>query len=360
MTKRLEILDTSRGIAALIVVIHHFMVFNGQIIDKYPFLSHILNLISSWNVEAVLFFFVLSGFCIALAQKGDALKTKTEINHYLYRRFKRIIPVYLLALMITLIIGLLIGELWKDTYQWTNLLGNLLFLQTSIYATDYWFSPYGNNGPLWSLAYEMFFYLFFPIYSFLLLKMNVFQKNGIQVIVLFLLSLICIAFNKHIIYVPQLAFLSYFVVWMAGYMAAELYLNDKKQDLLFSILLVLSILSLSFKSYLQSDAIAEIVKGLLFACLFYFSIRWSFIWEGKFFKFMISLLNKLFSYLGKGSFALYALHYPILIYMNRIQTDTTFQIVILVLLSGICPTIETYLAKKPFFIFKRNYLFASR
>jgi peptidoglycan/LPS O-acetylase OafA/YrhL len=39
---------------------------------------------------------------------------------------------------------------------WQTLLGNILFLQSIAVA------PFGTNGPLWSLAYEFWFYIWFP------------------------------------------------------------------------------------------------------------------------------------------------------------------------------------------------------
>jgi hypothetical protein len=39
-----------------------------------------------------------------------------------------------------------------------NLLGNMLFLQ------DIWVPPFGSDAPLWSLSYEFWYYLLFPLF----------------------------------------------------------------------------------------------------------------------------------------------------------------------------------------------------
>ena len=45
----------------------------------------------------------------------------------------------------------------RQTIGLPTLLGNLAFLQ------DFFARPYGSNGPLWSLSYEFWFYLVFPL-----------------------------------------------------------------------------------------------------------------------------------------------------------------------------------------------------
>jgi len=169
MTKRIAILDSLRGLAALIVVFHHVFVYNiaalEQALEQVPWLLSALNFVSNLNHLAVLFFFVLSGFAIALATQKLDLTQNQDTNVYLYRRFRRILPLYWIAIGFTCLIGMLNGNYWSnDSYSVVNLIGNLLFLQTSDKIGAYWFSPYGLNGPLWSLSYELFFYLFFPIY----------------------------------------------------------------------------------------------------------------------------------------------------------------------------------------------------
>jgi peptidoglycan/LPS O-acetylase OafA/YrhL len=178
---RLRVLDSLRGFAAVLVVIHHFMVFNekkisGLISNEF---YYFLQFLSSLNQLAVLFFFVLSGFSIGYSLKGRLLKNRVEANNYLYKRLRRILPIYILALIFSLIIGILINNEHAPTYSLYNFIGNILFLQTSINATSYWFSPYGQNGPLWSLAYEMFFYLFLPVLSYVILRFKI--KSGIKI-----------------------------------------------------------------------------------------------------------------------------------------------------------------------------------
>lgn len=121
----------------------------------------------------VVMFFVLSGYWISKSVTGRA-EAGWAWGGYLIDRLSRLLVVLIPALAIG---GALdaaalylmhspthLGE--TDTYVLKTdvaanlapdvLLGNLLFLQ-GILA-----SPFGSNGPLWSLAYEFWYYIWFP------------------------------------------------------------------------------------------------------------------------------------------------------------------------------------------------------
>lgn len=135
MDKRLDSLTGLRFLAALAIVIHHSSVFTG------------------WqNTElscTVSLFFVLSGFVLAWSCGGMAAGT------FWRRRAARIVPIYLLAA----VIGLLLPGGWgpPDWVTWV----------TSLTLVQAWFPQlaiaFGGNGVAWSLSVEAFFYLLFPL-----------------------------------------------------------------------------------------------------------------------------------------------------------------------------------------------------
>jgi peptidoglycan/LPS O-acetylase OafA/YrhL len=122
---------------------------------------------------SVILFFVLSGYWIA-SSVNRRLEQGWRWSNYLVDRLSRL----LIVLVPTLVIGGTLDALGlyvlestthagaTDTYVlrtdvdtalgWQTLIGNLLFLQDIIVR------PYGTNGPLWSLAYEFWFYIWFP------------------------------------------------------------------------------------------------------------------------------------------------------------------------------------------------------
>lgn len=122
---------------------------------------------------SVILFFVLSGYWISRSV-DNRIGKGWHWSSYLLDRLVRLLIVLIPALAIggaLDAIGLYVLEssthrgatatyvLQTDVaqnLQWTVLLGNLLFLQDIVVR------PYGTNGPLWSLAYEFWFYIWFP------------------------------------------------------------------------------------------------------------------------------------------------------------------------------------------------------
>jgi len=358
-SQRLHILDSLRGLAALIVCIHHLSLFNNTYFKSVLPLPafQFLTFISDQNLHAVLFFFVLSGFSIGLSMKRNSLDDKAAINNYLYRRFKRILPIYWFSLFISFICGLIIQKISMPDFSLGNLAGNLLFLQTSKTATNYWFSPYGLNGPLWSLAYEMFFYLSFivlwKINSKYLFRTNVYLKLLLTV----LITLLAIFLNQ-IIFVPYFAFTSLIMVWLLGYLNSQTFLYKRNFDFIYSVLFIGAIIYLFWlHKIISSDTVIALSKGITIASLFYVFIKLS---QRKFLQVVLHIpklvLNAVFSHIGKGSYALYALHYPLLLTFRHFNIALTWQILGLILLIIGCILIEEWSVKKAFRFLKFNYI----
>ena len=308
-------------------------------------MNHIFHFLSELNVEAVLFFFVLSGFSIGLAQKGKLISSKTELHQYLHRRLKRIIPIYWLALLLALFIGLLTNRIHQPEYSFFNFLGNLLFLQTPANATAYWFSPYGDNGPLWSLSYEVFFYLFFPAFGYLLLKIKKIYDKRFVWLLLFTISMIAIGINKYIVFIPHFAFLSLFIVWWGGFEIATGFII-KKRNLRFWIGMAVFTLSLILaRNYFPSASFVEVCKGLWIASLLYFLLKFNELWRSGFKNKLKLIFNLTFNRIGHGSYAIYALHYPLLLYFSYLNLSLLQQIIYTLVLILFCTILERWIIK---------------
>jgi peptidoglycan/LPS O-acetylase OafA/YrhL len=361
---RIKVLDSARGLAALVVVFHHVFTRLGNLFDgiSHTKMYSVLAFISNLNVQAVLFFFLLSGFSIRLSLKNGMPVNKVLLNEYLYKRFKRILPLYFLAIIFTFVCGLLTHSVDQPEYSLRNLIGNSLFLQTPQSYKGYWFSSYGTNGPLWSLSFEMFYYLFFPPFIFLMMK--IFRKTSLgsrdqQVVLLisFILSVACTALNN-LVFIPYIAFAKLFFIWYLGFFMANLFL-EKKLKLDVNFLVCLSFVALSGALFFlkRSDSLLELFKGTILSCGVYFL----FIARKKIPVYLIDRTEKVFNFLfyqlGKGSYALYLLHFPIIIILQRYQNINIAAVILVISLLAIaCNQLEEFFVKKKFTLLRLRYV----
>lgn len=128
--------------------------------------------------EAVMVFFALSGFFIHL-RAGETLRAGTAppqlpAGRFLARRAHRLVAPYGFALLVTVLCDL-VGRAWFPAL-YAGQTGDVLLDQTFArggYATDNVLPAlvllpsslghdFGSNGPLWSLAYEVIYFLLYP------------------------------------------------------------------------------------------------------------------------------------------------------------------------------------------------------
>lgn len=136
---RIESLTFLRFVAALVVVFFHF----GK--EATGLTGFFVS-----GPQMVTFFFVLSGFVMAIAYGS---KSKVSVGPFLWARTARILPVYLAALALVVLSYLVRGKEIGSVALGLN----VTLLQS-------WFPPYPTslNTPGWSLSVEMFFYATLP------------------------------------------------------------------------------------------------------------------------------------------------------------------------------------------------------
>jgi peptidoglycan/LPS O-acetylase OafA/YrhL len=145
-------LEALRGVAALLVVL-------GHMLDTAPAPHTGLPPAGRWLYSlpghiAVLLFFLLSGYVIGLANPVP-LATAAARWHYLRKRLVRLYPLYVVALAAA---GL-VAVAHHDPMSIREWVGRLVFLQGfGVAVPDY-------NHPLWSLPYEIGYYLLFMLVS---------------------------------------------------------------------------------------------------------------------------------------------------------------------------------------------------
>ncbi len=167
---QLDQITFTRFVAALTVVFFHY---GNQVFPlNIPLLDHVLKA----GPIAVNYFYLLSGFIMAIAYYRPNDKQAFNTKSYWWARFARIYPVYLLALLLIAVTKL------KDPN-----IGTALALNTSLLQS--WVPNYALslNSPGWSLSVEAFFYLCFPFLLALIYRSGI-KKMAIIGIALWLLT----------------------------------------------------------------------------------------------------------------------------------------------------------------------------
>jgi len=155
VNQKFDQLTTSRFFAALSVVLYH----GGSKLGILGFLPMLTS-----GPTAVGYFFVLSGFVMALAYYRP--EVRFDFRNYLTARFSRIYPVYILSFVLTCLYYLDIMSRIKPG----KILANIFLYQA-------WFPRYASsfNIVAWSLSVEVFFYIAFPFLAIFFKRFSVQQ-----------------------------------------------------------------------------------------------------------------------------------------------------------------------------------------
>lgn len=324
----LPFLDGLRGLAALYVVAGHarWLLWEGY---SEGFLTHpeqysaagkllvYASALLRYGHEAVLFFFVLSGFVIHLrysrqlqAGKGAA---RFDWRSYVWRRAKRLYPPLLFALILTAVFDLLGRSLGYPIYfqstpydlinrnviadhNWLTGLGNLAFLMTSYVPV------WGTNGPLWSLKFEWWFYMLYPAFWWV-------SKKSVLAATVLMTALWGASFYPPVWGVSLLReVFSLMLAWWFGALLADVYTRRLRCS--FVALSTLSLL-LAGLPFVHFD---PVVKDILWGAGFSGLMALCFVAAGRGWR-VVKVLARL-KPLGDMSYTLYVIHFPLLVLMS--------------------------------------------
>ena len=246
-------LNFARWAAAFFVVISHVrqIVFvDFGLVQEKTLIIKALYLLTGLGHEAVVIFFVTSGYLVGAVTWGRWKTSGVDVREYIIARVSRIYVVLIPALIIGLALDL-IGMYWINSSElYTNsgkyfalslgntseltmnaktFLGNLLMLEGVLV------SYLGSNGTLWSLVYEWWYYCIFALIAAAIIDK---RRLGFRLLYAILAGVI-------VIWLPAKIVL-WGAVWMLGFLAYEwLRLDALKPPPIFGLSMLIASLIFS-------------------------------------------------------------------------------------------------------------------
>src|SRR5450432_1536192 len=301
MRNKLTKLDAIRGFAALYVVFYHSFFSESFIIG-----DHNLSFLFKFGQEAVILFFLMSGFVIEYS--FEISKDKSFWSYFQKRFYRIYIPLGIV--MITQYVMLSVKNGGLVNPEWLQLGGNIFMLQdVSGLKPNVICNPYLGNSPLWSLSYEWWFYMSFYLFFRILSRLR-FNELYISLLVVF----------SALTYLWQPFFINrlfmYYGIWWTGVIMAKSFIKNsfvKIKDLRISILVLSSsVLLLLINAYIHRGNITSIgISPLLELRHFIFTIvavMISLIWQKFGWVFFDKILGR-FAVIAPFSYVLYISHY---------------------------------------------------
>ncbi|WP_322030425.1 acyltransferase [Paraburkholderia sp. J76] len=316
-----QLIEALRGFAALLVAYFHcrqvtwigmgaFHQLHASLASPGAIAAW-LTLPVAWGSAGVPIFFVISGYCIhrsGAARLNANPDFRLDARQFWLRRFVRIYPVLLAALLLTLAVDSISLSLVPVSHK-INGIGardffvNLLSLQGVAGKT------YGSNGALWTLSLEVQFYLLYPL---LFAVRRRFGFNVVLAAVALVNVVSALTLERHGIVV----FTSYWFSWMLGAWIAEVRLRG----------------SSGFRfAYLAAALFA--VAGCV---AFHFGQFGAFqLWACAFACYLVKALSRaaaspgvlhaLFSKVGDFSYSLYLIHLPLFVMLGSLLFRSALQ-----------------------------------
>ena len=310
-------LDALRGVAALGVFTSHwrdcFFRDYSQLYVHNPLIAAAY-FVSGIGHQWVIVFFVLSGYLVGGSVLRQTLQGRWSWREYALHRLTRLYVVLIPALLLGGAIDLIGLRFFGASDVYTahhgmklmfeapasrvtvdTLLGNYLFLQLILVPV------FGSNGPLWSLSYEFWYYLAFPLLFFALWKRSSIARKALSLVGLFAVLL----FVRWKIAAMGLIWLMGVAIhWLPA--ARGLSLARRRVGLAVAFALTVECLAWCKQSH---SPLSDYVLGIAIMLLVYSIVHWVTVSPTGWTRTMIQ-------YSARSSYTLYLVHLPPLILLT--------------------------------------------
>ncbi|WP_230350903.1 acyltransferase [Lelliottia sp. WAP21] len=314
-----DALESLRGLSAIAVLIcHFFQVFLARFYPEYFYTDLII------AQSSVMIFFVMSGFLIGVSVQSNISRNGSfDLTSYAKSRFLRIYPPLLFAVILCFILSNLAPFFFEsgsasfmipDAFTRGKSLEMPAKEVLAALTLMNGFLPVGVqfNSPLWSLPYEVWYYVVFGLLATL--------RPGLVVLGLLFFCVISMANDR---------FMAYSVIWGAGFAMSFIMSKNAYAKFFCSVgLAYFAYLSyLNAGTFLSGTTDLEMYKitfGLAFAFLIYLAL---FVYDLPF-----NVLKKS----SKISYTLYITHFPVMLFFIgtfefKVKHDATASAVV-----GVC------------------------
>jgi peptidoglycan/LPS O-acetylase OafA/YrhL len=311
--------DMMRFLAALTVVWNHAWNLFAPSLEEIHGFWRLVYQSAGFGPDAVRVFFVISGYWItaSIMRKIDA--GSWTWPSYLIDRLSRLgivlVPVLVIGLVLDLSARYLFNFPRYSDFDFIALqnydlaermtpqafFGNLVFLQ-NIYVP-----PFGSNLPLWSLANEFWYYVWFPAFFLVFRrKISVMTLLSVVTIVLFIQTNVAEGFP-----IWLLGSLIYVVTQRLG---ARFHGTNKTMRYgAVSAGMAVFLASLAYTHIYPISWMADgMIEGVAFSLLMIAVIAFN---VG-----IPRLLHPLATYGAEASFSLYLLHFPVMLFVASVLT----------------------------------------
>lgn len=306
-SKRLASLDGLRGVAAVVVLVHHATASIPQLGNVYfgeiapQGLTWLVNspLHLVWaGTEAVLVFFILSGVVLTLPSLRRGYDWWSYFPSRLLRLYMPVIASVALAVLIVLLVprtGVAGRGEWMESHSMSPSLRQL-FLDVTL------LKPGWLNGPLWSLRWEVIFSILLPVYLLVAARL---RKRSVLIIS----ASVLISWAGTVLESSALTYLPIFFLGCA--LAPHLRDDSRKWNpriwpWAFGAALIGITLPWTLRPILaSSDKLVYPVVLVSAMIIVVASVRWAPVRRG--------LESRAIQYLGTMSFSLYLVHDPIIV-----------------------------------------------
>jgi peptidoglycan/LPS O-acetylase OafA/YrhL len=320
--QRIAVIDLLRGISCLGVLLYHVRVdlwVGWWRITNHPQEFSFFDKAMAWLSiptpflgYAILLFFLISGFCIHYPNTQPNYRPNWLT--YFKRRFWRIYPTYFVAIIFTSSASFYCLLKWGDMDWSPDRIFRVLTLSQN-YPPHY--GQFLTNPSLWTIPLEIEFYALYPVAFFLLTRIKFFWLISLSVCI----SSVSVYLSK--LGMQWISFTALFLwpSWLLGCWIAKLHRGNMiaKLNTLFLIAGAVLFLITSLSSFLEKwDSWCQYTywTGFYFF-LFLLFLRF----EKVFSKFDQFFILKVISWLGKISYSLYLIHFPLFKLFGYIHRD---------------------------------------